>query len=288
MMLVRRDLRSVICDPVTLTASLPLPNAADAAAPGGQWVRFLENPARLEYFQNEGEVTRTVTLEGNPEPFRELDRKIWSRDGSRFCLVIPDKRVGIWDTGTGKTVGIFPRPAGGNWLPAVLSADGRQLALAGSAAAVVRLYQTDTGAFRDLAGHRAPITTLAFSPDGLQVASGALDATIRLWNTASGAEEAVLRGHVQDVDVLEYSPGGKTLASLGNFEALRLWNVETASEVASLPMPLGAFWLGFSPDGNWLTVNQCDPAERAMMDMEHVLLLPTGPDNAGSGLSRTP
>ncbi|MES2705287.1 MAG: protein kinase [Verrucomicrobiota bacterium] len=281
MLLVHQDLKTVIIDPVTRSVCAPLPQWGDAAAPGGLWVRLMENPTRLEYFDDTGNGVRVRNLEGNPTPFRDVNRKVWSRDGSRFCLVLPERQVGVWDTATGKKVGIFPRPAGGNWLPAVLSADGRQLALAGSSAAVVRLYRPDTGGMRDLVGHSAPITTVAFSPDGRQLASAGVDATIRLWDTATGSLQAVLRGHIQDVDCVEYSPDGRTLASLGNFEALRLWNVETASEVTTLPLPLGAYWVSFSPDGAWLAVNQGDSSQRANPELERVLLFPTGPHPEG-------
>ncbi|MDB6134559.1 MAG: repeat-containing protein [Verrucomicrobiales bacterium] len=277
MLLMHEDGTTVIADPVTHAISNSLPQWADAPAPDGQWVRLLVNPARLQYFDDTGSVIRVQLLEGNPMPFKDLERKVWSQDGSRFSLVLPERQVGVWDTATGKTVGIFPRPAGGNWLPAVFSADGRQLALAGSSAAMVRLYKPETGEMRDLTGHLAPITSLAFSPDGKQLASGGLDATIRLWNTATGALQAVLRGHIQDVDCLQYSPDGRTLASLGNFEALRLWNVETGSEVGTMPMPHGASWLGFSPDGSWLTVNQGDLREPGNFELDRVVLFSTGP-----------
>lgn len=281
MLLVHQDRKTVIGDPATREVGGPLPQWGDAAAPGGLWVRMMENPTRLEYFDDAGKITRVVKLEGNPTPFRDISRKIWSADGSRFCLVLPDRQVGIWDTDSGKKLAIYPRPAGGNWLPAVFSADGKQLALAGSAAAVVRHYDLEKGTFRDLAGHSAPITTVAFSPDGRQLASGGVDATIRLWETATGQLQSVLRGHIQDVDCVQYSPDGRTLASLGNFEALRFWNVETASEVGTLPLPFGAYWLSFSPDGTWIAINQGDPSERANPDLERVLLFPTGPHAAG-------
>ena len=95
---------------------------------------------------------------------------------------------------------------------------------------MIKLYHVDAGVVCSLIGHRAQITTLAFSPDGQQLASGSMEAAVRLWDTASGDAQAVLKGPVQDVTCLAYSPGGRTLASMGNFEAGWLWNLETATD----------------------------------------------------------
>jgi WD40 repeat protein len=39
------------------------------------------------------------------------------------------------------------------------------------------------------------VNSAVFSPDGLRIITASRDATARIWDTASGAELAVLRGH---------------------------------------------------------------------------------------------
>src|SRR5438105_4474763 len=65
-----------------------------------------------------------------------------------------------------------------------------------------------------LKGHNTnDVYTVAFSPDGKTLASGNLDETIRLWDVATGKEQATLNGHTSLVFSVAFGPDGKTLAS---------------------------------------------------------------------------
>jgi WD40 repeat protein len=119
---------------------------------------------------------------------------------------------------------------------------------------VARLYDCATGAERQLAGHRDFVSGLAFSPDGLTLATGSMDGTIRLWNVARGETIASLPGHMQETTDVAFSPDGRTLASLGRNESLKLWHLPTLREVVSENEPHAGLWLRFSPDGRKLAV----------------------------------
>ncbi len=267
---------SQVCDPVLGLIGKVLPLGGDTAAAGEGWCRFIQRPGRLEWFNDQGEITRTQVLEGDPARFQEIDSKAWSADGRVFALAMPDHKAGVWDVATGRRLALLGRPAGSRTLPMALSPDGSLLAISGSSTSVIKLITVATSHEVILKGHLARVTSLAFSPDGQQLASGSVDATLRLWKTDNGSPHAVLRGHVQDVNAVAYAPGGRTLASLGNFESVRLWNLETATEVATLPHARAGNHLAFSPDGQWLAVNLGDPAERPAPELEELWLLRTG------------
>ena len=69
--------------------------------------------------------------------------------------------------------------------------------------------------------------SVAYSPDGKTLASAGDDGTVKLWEGATGKEQATLRGHSREVWSVAYSPDGKTLASGSWDGTVKLWDVTT-------------------------------------------------------------
>jgi platelet-activating factor acetylhydrolase IB subunit alpha len=62
-----------------------------------------------------------------------------------------------------------------------------------------------------LSGHKAPITCVRFHPIYSYVASSSEDATIRVWDYASGEHVKILKGHTMTVNYISFSNNGKLL-----------------------------------------------------------------------------
>jgi WD40 repeat protein len=68
-----------------------------------------------------------------------------------------------------------------------------------------------------LIGHKDEVSDVVFSPDGKTLASvGNSDETLRLWDTATGAERAVFSKKSQ-IGHVAFSPDGKTLAAISYY-----------------------------------------------------------------------
>ena len=81
------------------------------------------------------------------------------------------------------------------------------------------------------AAHSSVVTSVVFSPDGLTLASGSWDGTIKLWDVRNGRLKLkrTLRGDWDEVEAIAYTPDGRAIAGLGTgfdgalFGAVTLW-----------------------------------------------------------------
>ena len=128
-----------------------------------------------------------------------------------------------------------------------------------------------------LRGHNGPVWSVAFAPDGHTVVTGGDDASVRLWDAATGQERANLPAHDSPVMAVAFANSGKVLVSGGGDGALRLWNVSGQEEESVLLQHNGSLRrLAISPDGKTLAVNNSTQGIE-LWDLEkHTLRLTLG------------
>ena len=108
-----------------------------------------------------------------------------------------------------------------------LSTNGRTLATA-EASGAVRLVDLRNGQVRVLEGNGGLVESLAFSPDGRELAIGDQDGTVLVWDVDSGAIVDRLDGHATRVLGLAFSSDGKTLYTCSLDGAIFVWDLGTA------------------------------------------------------------
>lgn len=159
--------------------------------------------------------------------------------------------------GWGKTLFYkrFPRTVGEapDTVTAIaFSSDSKTVATAGGRffhSGEIRLWDVASGQTRRII-HTGAILSLAFSPDGSLLASGAGagDGTVKLWNPRTGQLLRTI-SEKDEVWSLTFSPDGKFLVT--NEGRLMLWNTQRGTLVRRFNLPnREESVLAYAPDGN--------------------------------------
>ncbi len=132
--------------------------------------------------------------------------------------------------------------------------------------------------------HGQHIESVAYSPDGKWIASGADDHTVRIWDRATGKELLRFEGHSDDVHFVAFTPDGKYIISSSGLHThgraqdpcTLKWEAATGKLVGRLPAnrwnrEMAA--LALSPDGT--TLAACLTPELYISDVTNGRLLRT-------------
>lgn len=97
-------------------------------------------------------------------------------------------------------------------------------------------------------GHADTVTSVAFSPDGTLVVSGALGETARVWEAATGRERVVLAEHGGTDADAAFVPDGTMIVTGSSDREVRVWDAATGTSRARFECNDRVNALAVSPD----------------------------------------
>jgi uncharacterized caspase-like protein len=112
---------------------------------------------------------------------------------------------------------------------------------------------------RILKGHSERVTAVTFSPDGMTLASGSWDGTVKLWDVQGGEEKKTLRVNGGHVCSIAFGPDSRILATGSEDCMVKLWDTHTGELKRTLKGHIEeVWWVAFSPDGKTLASGSMD------------------------------
>jgi WD40 repeat protein len=106
---------------------------------------------------------------------------------------------------------------------------------------------------RTLGAHEGSVLSVTFTKDGKTLVSSSRDATIKIWDVASGELKKTLTNHAEDVYCTAFSRDGKLMASGSVDKKIILWDAQTFEPIRELTGHEAAVReITFSPDDKTL------------------------------------
>jgi WD40 repeat protein/serine/threonine protein kinase len=235
-----RDRTVRIWDPASIQEPLTVESGSVVFSPDGQWRAGGSSSGDVRLWHAaSGRVAKT--FKGHTAPVACV---VFNPDGRRLASASSDGTVRLWDTASGREIWHSTRL---KCFPMV------RLRLS--------LWEPASGEETETASHT--VTSVAFSPDGHHLASGATDHIVRVRDVASGQETLTLKGHTNGVTSVAFSPDGTRVASASHDQTVRLWDVLTGQEILLLKGHRGGVTgVAFTPGGRHVASASLDATVR--------------------------
>ncbi|WP_019486777.1 MULTISPECIES: serine/threonine-protein kinase [Kamptonema] len=115
---------------------------------------------------------------------------------------------------------------------------------------------------KNFAEHSNAVGAVAFSPDGLTIASGSKDKTIKIWDLATGNLIRSFDGDSSAIWSVAFNSNGTRLAAGTSYWRILLWNLKTGELVRTVDHDAAVWSVAIAPDGLTLASGSSDKTSK--------------------------
>ena len=173
----------------------------------------------------------------------------FNQDSSLVATSGENSRVTIWNLGTGKRKFDFENPS--TVFSVAFQPNGTHLVAGMQNKAIVWDIETQEQVLGLL--QAGEIDKVAYSDDGIWLATASSDGTVYVWNAEANYSEEPIILHLNGQPLaLDFSPDNRWLAAGGSSTFAYLWDISLGEEVSRLPHSEAVTSVSFSSDGKLL------------------------------------
>jgi WD40 repeat protein/DNA-binding SARP family transcriptional activator len=182
---------------------------------------------------------------------------VYTPDGAQLVTVGADGWARLWDATTGAPIQTPALDSLAQLESVAVDSNSNRIAVGGSDGRIILFDLAVNGPVMTINAHDGDVWALAFSPDGLRLASSSWDETSKVWDLVTGELIAAVEERCWSMGVT-FSPDGERVfssCSLGSYE----WDASTGQVIRTYPMEgLEYYGLALSPDGRLLALGRSD------------------------------
>jgi WD40 repeat protein len=180
----------------------------------------------------------------------------FSADGKTVSGEIEQGGIKLWDPRTGE-VKKHMGEQDDTGSTAAISSNGNIVVEAGSDDGALHIWNVATGEKKTIPAKGAPVSAIALSPDGQQLAA-AYPHSIVLLSAANGDVLKTLDLQTAGVDCLSFAADGQTLAAAGEDGKIQTWNLAGGQTIRTISGAGKVMTLRFAPAGQVLASAAAD------------------------------
>jgi WD40 repeat protein/predicted Ser/Thr protein kinase len=152
---------------------------------------------------------------------KRLEALAFSPDGTQVASVGYDSVIRFWDPRTGVELSTLTPTQGHLFVSVAFRPDGSEIIAGDSDGRMIGWNMESQKETFNIEAHQDQLRDLSFTTDGARLASCSWDHVVKIWDTDTWQNIAILRDHVNHVNAVAFSPNGHWLVSEGSISQIR-------------------------------------------------------------------